>query len=242
MVNLIVDHPRIDVNSTGKFNRTPLHYAVASPHIVGLLLKRNDIEVKAKDCDGNTPLQVAVSYCNIKTARMLLQYKRVSWAEKNLSGQTALHLAVKALSGPIAKLLLEKGDYKINDCDNKDRTVVHWLALSLEFWARCNELVQDLKRAMRGGRLKSFEDIKNCFNDRWSKKVLSLVLIIMEHDPKLTCQDKEGNTPLHLACRHNIYFIDYVLVLKALLKVNKKEETPFHASVIRGTYQQLQSS
>ncbi len=127
MLNLIIDHPRIDVNSTGKFNRTPLHYAVASPHIVGLLLKRKGIEVNAKDREGNTPLHAAVlrhaSSSSDDVVTLLLDFGKCDVNVQNKRGRTPLHYAVA--SSLIVGCLLKQTDIKVNAKDREGNTPLH---------------------------------------------------------------------------------------------------------------------
>ena len=53
-------HPRIDINPTDEYNRTPITWAIelgrGIPEIVDMLLERDNIDLNNQDRHGNTPI------------------------------------------------------------------------------------------------------------------------------------------------------------------------------------------
>ncbi|EHK20869.1 uncharacterized protein TRIVIDRAFT_132430, partial [Trichoderma virens Gv29-8] len=78
------------------------HKAVAE------ILLDNGANIEAKDCKGNTPLQIAVQISNIEAADLLLNMgANVEAADPK--GNTPLHIAARRFYGELVRLLLQKG-------------------------------------------------------------------------------------------------------------------------------------
>ena len=106
---------------TDQREKAPIHLAAENGHVetVLALLDQFDAEVNLKDSDGNTPLHNVVlnqynprrmrdkEYFN-ETARVLIKY-HVAINEKNIFGDTALHLAAMNQFQRIVEMLLDVG-------------------------------------------------------------------------------------------------------------------------------------
>jgi len=99
-VKLLLDHPEIDVNKRGQYNRSALFYAVqeakltSTENTVRLILDHMDTEIDIKDDDNDTPIIVAVSMAyecsSIRVVNMLLNVPDIDINNKGKLGKTAL--------------------------------------------------------------------------------------------------------------------------------------------------------
>lgn len=93
-VQLLLDNGA-NPNAVNSLEKNALHIHAASyyfnAHLVQMLLSKG-IDIDAKDCDGNTALQIAVSYKREKTCKFLLE-SNSDIENLNKYGQSALDIA-----------------------------------------------------------------------------------------------------------------------------------------------------
>eukprot|EP01105_Mastigella_eilhardi_P014878 TRINITY_DN3388_c0_g1_i1.p1 TRINITY_DN3388_c0_g1~~TRINITY_DN3388_c0_g1_i1.p1 ORF type:complete len:338 (+),score=77.20 TRINITY_DN3388_c0_g1_i1:698-1711(+) len=106
----------------------PLHIACTYDFAdaVQVLVKEGGANVDARDCDGFTPLMLAVYKETAALARALLVAGATVDARNN-DGATALMLACECCSADAVQLLLERGA-DVNARDNRGWTAAHFLA------------------------------------------------------------------------------------------------------------------
>ena len=144
VVQLLLEHPGIDVNMTTENNDpnegyglTVLHLASGKNNVeaLRLLLAHPTLTcLNARDSNGNTPLMAAVSYGSIHCVKLLLEKPGidVNISTKDNSdgepyGQTALHLAYVKDSLEILRLLLDHPTLAcLNAKDSEGHTPLMW--------------------------------------------------------------------------------------------------------------------
>lgn len=88
--------------------------------VANILLQRPDLVEKKED----EPLYRALETKDLEKIQKLFNY-RIETNVRNSLGQTALHLAVKANSIELFKIVLKKIDKKLNFVDNEGNTALH---------------------------------------------------------------------------------------------------------------------
>jgi ankyrin repeat protein len=74
-----------------------------------MLVDMPRFDANAQDCDGNSPLHLAVLRQHTALVELLLGTTGINMELKDHSGQTALHLAVLHEQDEIVRMLLEQG-------------------------------------------------------------------------------------------------------------------------------------
>ncbi|TFK20297.1 ankyrin, partial [Coprinopsis marcescibilis] len=129
IVQLLLECPGIDVNSSGKDGRTPLMEASFNGHlqIVQLLLACSGIEVNAVDEEGWTALMFSSLHrdgTSAEVTRLLLESPGIDVSMKNLNGDSALILAANLFWSSLGKLRTLVGfrgiDLDIRDAQGKN--------------------------------------------------------------------------------------------------------------------------
>jgi len=97
-----------NVNVPGEGGKRPLHIAILGLHedVVTLLLERN-AQTNTVDEHGYAPLHYAALFDNHVAIRQLLSHRTTDVLLQDRSGETALHVAIKAGSVLAARVLLE---------------------------------------------------------------------------------------------------------------------------------------
>ena len=78
LVQLLLNHPQIDVNKVSRSGRCALHYAVFPDNHEGMaaLLARQDLTtINQRKDDGQTPIMDAVSYNAVNCCKLLLSHQ-----------------------------------------------------------------------------------------------------------------------------------------------------------------------
>lgn len=91
IVNLLLSHPKIDVNSRDNQSNTPLHFSASCDctAVTQLLLQRTDINPNIQNSGNNTPLIIAAEKHFANTIKLLLDDARVNKFIKNNLGESA---------------------------------------------------------------------------------------------------------------------------------------------------------
>ncbi|MDE0716500.1 MAG: ankyrin repeat domain-containing protein [Rhodospirillaceae bacterium] len=111
-----------DVNSRGKYDRTPLHWANTS--LAAKILVNEGAKVDARDSPSSmTPLHLAAYYNNVPVVEALLTFGAKIEA-KNYRGATPLHLAASNLHPATVIALLQAGA-DVNSINEDGATPLH---------------------------------------------------------------------------------------------------------------------
>ncbi|XP_046848681.1 transient receptor potential cation channel subfamily A member 1-like isoform X1 [Xenia sp. Carnegie-2017] len=111
-------------------NRTVLHYAIAHPETLRILLKKKDLGpllINEKEIDGYTPIHNAALKGLLESVRILLEYN----ADLNVFTNTSrspLHCAVSSQNSDVVELILANEPALINKVDATGKTPLHTAA------------------------------------------------------------------------------------------------------------------
>jgi ankyrin repeat protein len=111
VIQLLLAHPRIDVNAVNHEVRTPLHMAIhkRSRQIVEALLSHPRINVNQATGVNPAPLSLAVDFGVIDIVKLLLNYPGIDVDWQDEDGISALHCAGIECSVELLQLLLAEG-------------------------------------------------------------------------------------------------------------------------------------
>src|ERR1700738_171084 len=172
---------------TDKGGQTALHHAakIGYPEIVERLLSTTT-------SDAATVTLGALRYAAPRF-EILRHGADVNWTNKN--GRTSLLLAAKRGHGDVMKLLLQRDDTAVNTTDKDGRTA---LLIRREdmLWKGCYTALTSMRGTRMGGRLHSF------LAERGHGDVVGKMLEAAA-DPNI--QNKDGETPLHIAVVQQCY-------------------------------------
>ena len=212
-VQLLVDCGA-DVNELNEDGQTPLHTAAGgekdSPELCSILMK-HDAKIDAVDKDGNQPLHLACKQWHTATVRVLLSHGADVTA-LNKQQRKPSHMANESVlksyevhnSNHALHIAVEEGHIQtvqlLVDC-GADVNVL-------------NEYGQTPLHTAAGGE-------RDC---------PELCSILLEHNAKVDTVDKDGNQPLHLACKRRHTATVHVLLSHGadVTALNKWQRKPLH--------------
>ena len=199
--NLLLTH-KADVNFLNKQQRSPLDLANES------VLKSSRIS------DGDHALHIAVRNGDIQAVKLLVGCG-ANINELNEKGQTPLHTATSILVEHKAKIdaLHKDGNQPLHLACEQDHIETSLLLLSKG--ANANSLNGDGQTPLHtaaGG-------LKDCHE---------LCSILIEHKAKIDAVDKDGNQPLHLACKQSNFLTGNLLLIHGadVNFLNKQQRSP----------------
>ncbi|XP_062499080.1 serine/threonine-protein phosphatase 6 regulatory ankyrin repeat subunit B-like [Corticium candelabrum] len=230
-VQLLVDCGA-DVNALTKSRQTPLHTAAGGyrecPELCSILLEHKS-KIDAVDEDGNQPLHLACQRMYFATVNLLLSYGAdVTALDKQK--RRPLHLASKS----ILKTSLYMDDLGLivvdhdHDGSRALSYAVHKAAeggdiQTVQLLVDCGENVNASNKLGQTPLYKAAGGYREC---------PELCSILLEHKAKIAVVDKDGNHPLHLACKRGHTRTSRLLVSNRadINAVNKTEQTPLHTA------------
>ena len=139
IVNMLLQHPDIDVNAKGEFNETSLIMAIQYDQqpAFELLLSHPDVHVNHEDVLNRTPLLIAVVLQRVDMVRMLLVHPKIDvnkFKEEENSFQSPLAVAIvqpaSNASVEIARLLVQHPDMDPNQKVNKFGLTLFMMAVN----------------------------------------------------------------------------------------------------------------
>ena len=212
-VQLLVDCGA-DVNALNEDGQTPLHTAagrwIDCPELCSILLKHN-AKIDAVDKDGNQPLHLACKRRHAATVNLLLSHGADVTA-LNKQQQRPLHLANKSI---LNSFQVHSGDHALHiAARNGDIQAVQLLVDCGADVNALNGCGQTPLHTAAGGE-------KDC---------PELCSILLKHNAKIDAVDKDGNQPLHLACKRRHAATRNLLLSHGadVTALNKQQQRPLH--------------
>ena len=220
-----------DVNALNKSGQTPLHTAAGGledcRELCSILVEHK-AKIDAVDEDGNQPLHLACKQGHTRTCRLLLS-NGADVKAVNRSNQTPLHAAASSNRdcSELCSILLEH-KAKIDAVDEDGNQSLH-LACKQGHTRTCRLLLSkgaDVKAVNRSNQtplLAAASSNRDCSE---------LCSILLKHKAKIDAVDKDGNQPLHLACKQGHTRTCRLLLSNGadVKAVNRTNQTPLHAA------------
>ena len=212
-VQLLVDCGA-DVNALNEYGQTSLHTAAGeekdSPELCSILLEHN-AKVDAVDKDGNQPLHLACKQWHTATVRLLLSHGADVTA-LNKQQRKPSHMANESI---LKSYEVHNGNHALHVAVQKEH--IQTVQLLVDCGAdvnALNEYRQTPLHTAAGGE-------KDC---------PELCSILLEHNAKVDAVDKDGNQPLHLACKQWHTAIVRLLLSHGadVTALNKQQRKPSH--------------
>nr|XP_014289238.1 ankyrin-3-like [Halyomorpha halys] len=178
---------------------TPLHYACEEGHVeVAKLLLDSGANKDSADINGTTPLHIACRLGSLAIARLLLSHPIAALDYADNDGYTALHYAAFSGSQEIAKSLLNldaNKEAKTNDL----KTPLH--LASLEGHQGIAQMLLNAGANIQASDIDGMMPAHFAARERRS----DMVNLLMSYGNSLNhlMRNKNGNTPLHLACERH---------------------------------------
>ncbi len=228
-----------NIRNTNKNGESALHIATQGGQleILELLLKEY-FYIDLNDNNGDTPLIVATRNCNAKSQleiiELLLKHKARIFCI-NKEGIGPAQLAIQNKSIKIVKLFID-AEIKLNESYTARNTM-----LNLAVKDGLTDIAELLLKSGANANQDFGSFDKSPLHVAITKNYTKIVDLLVKYQAELTTQDKDGNTPLHMAINLNkalIVNINNISIVQILLKggadlylQNKAGDTPLHMAL-----------
>ena len=255
-VSTLLTDPSCDPNIVTNKGDTPLHIACRQGciEIIDLLLGTKRINLQAMNAHGKLPLHVA----NVQAIGCLVEGRHYSINERDIKGNTILHLAVQAENTNCVKTLLASASCDPNAVNNEGNTPLHIACQQgsveiIDFLFSFEKLdlyitnADECKMPLHVASMEAIKHLLKCkkytLDERDGKGNTVLHLAVqMENsncvktllasascDPNVV--NSKGDTPLHIACwQGSVEIIDLLLSSKRLNIENAEDQIPLHVA------------
>ncbi len=205
IINLLLNHPKIDPNIKNNNGFTPLYSACINNQIesIKLLLNHQETDPNIQDKNGWSPLYDACYDNKIEIINLLLNHPKIDPNIKNNNGFTPLYSACINNKIEIINLLLSHP--KIKNDENYQQTELHKVCLD-------NATSADTIKAL----LKTFHpDIRN------SEGNPALILSVLHHNnPHIINLLIEHGASVSITDKNNYSFLYYSYTFQRIKNVN----------------------
>lgn len=214
-VKELIEDAEIDVNQTGQYGQTALHFACKNGNIaiVNVLLSDLQIDVNAVDIKKQTSLYKACMYGHVDVVRVLLSRCNIKLNIRDNWGKTALRRACEYTPSPIdpstfqyhkiVELLLGTKGIDVNTCCKNGLSPLECIVISLRS-CYSDTLISFIQRAIILFIRNPRTNINNsylfhyvCSTD--NRKLLKMLLA--RNDVDINRPDRFGLPPLIQECR-----------------------------------------
>lgn len=226
---------QIPVQSNGRLNKTPLHYACEYGHlnIVKLLIEKHSYNINAQDYHGSTPLHLAIEFGHFEVANYLLSNPEIIPELEDKSGKSVLHKIAICNSCPKMLDLLPRVSIDINKLDHEGWSSVHYAADSnyLAFLESLDPIdidITDGESPLHIAARRGF-----CAIVKWLLGVPGI---------NVNACDPHNATPLHEAAYYSTPDVLTVLLASQEIDVNAVNdtgETALHAAVLKNQVENI---
>ncbi|XP_062501042.1 ankyrin-3-like [Corticium candelabrum] len=238
----------VDANALNENRQTPLHIVVSNLSELSVLcsvLLQYKAKIDAVDEDGNQPLHLACEKHHTEISRLLLS-KGANASAVNGMGQTPLHIVVGNRSelSELCSLLL-RHNAKTDAVDEDGNQPLH-LACKRRHTEISRLLLSKEANASAGANASAVNVMGETplhIVVSKSSELSELCSLLLQHNAKIDTVDKDGNQPLHLACKRRHTEISRLLLSKEAnasaganaSAVNVMGETPLHIVVSKSS-------
>ncbi|XP_019860233.1 PREDICTED: ankyrin-3-like, partial [Amphimedon queenslandica] len=227
----LVENHQLDLFAVNDEGMAPIHLACSNgrlnliQYIIEHLPSSLELLVKGH---GHTPFLTAVLFNQLEVIKYLIS-KKCNLSATDDEGSGAVHISVERGHLNVLKYLIDNNYCNPNATDHQDRTPLH-VAVADDKYEILEYLLSKSIPSMSVVWLREIKYLLDSPHDIYNNPHNAVLINV---------QDKDGNTPLHVACqrgRQNMVS----LLLKAslsnnnLLITNKKGQTPLHLAAASG--------
>ena len=223
LVNKLITTYQLDPHQADSNGRLPIHYAALSGDILllELYVKTYKCSVSVTDNNGANIVHYSSAQCHSHFIKHVInQYPEL----------TVVHILVEEGHLNVLKYLIDNNYCNPNVTDHQDRTPLHVAVVADQF-----EILEYLlSKSIPSVSVVWLRDTKCLLADSPPTDI-----IYNPNNVRINLQDKDGNTPLHLASGHGqqnmiSLLLKISLSPRILLIANKKGQTPLHLAAAFG--------
>ena len=229
MLKHLVENHQLDLCAVNDNGMAPIHIACSKGRLdfVQYIIEHSPSLLELPESrSGRTPFLISVIYNQLKVVQYLIsKYCNLSASDDN--GFKSAHLlAINDFLNTL-KYLVDNNYCDLNATDHQERTPLHVAILADQF-----EIIEYiLNKSVPSVSVDWLREVKYLLDSPQDLHTTNL---------HVNAQDKDGNTPLHLACQKGKNDIVSLLVKSCLsssyfLIANKKGETPLHLVAAAGS-------
>ena len=267
-INAFLAHERKHVEASGSqlthlasykainlAQQTPLYLAVVGGHAkcVEILIELGDIELSARDSNGNTIYHVCAEYNSMEALRLMLKKRDARFLEplyaKNHAEETVLHMAARHESLEVIKLVLCKiydgftsTEAYLTSRDHAGQTFFH-VACAKGFYNIVEYFLKDLKMSFLLGQ--ADKQLNTPLHVASHGGYITIVNLLCEFGADVNAKNREGHTALEMSCRKGFFAISKVLInrYKSMQRgadddaSEKDDDDPLHVACHEGAYE-----
>jgi ankyrin repeat protein len=232
LVEFLVKQEQNDIKVLNNDGKTPLHFAAKNKskdrlEVFKTLFEQYHANINAKDCNGDTPLLLAIQNSDIKLVEYLTKEENIDVNISNYNGKTLLFHVVRLGKLKVVKHLIEERKADFNVKDKSGNTLLHNAASG-----RSYEIVKYLTNLKESDANASNIDgkIPLFLAVQWDR-INVVQYFIQEKRVDINVKDNNGNTLLHTAALHSAMQVAKYLYEQENFDVhalNNCGQTPLH--------------
>uniref|UniRef100_A0A1X7UVJ5 Death domain-containing protein n=1 Tax=Amphimedon queenslandica TaxID=400682 RepID=A0A1X7UVJ5_AMPQE len=227
----LVENHELDLCAVNDEGMAPIHLACSEGRLnfAQYIIKHipSSLELPTRG-QGHTPFLAAVYFNQLEVIKYLIS-KKCNLSATDDEGSGAVHISVERGHLNILKYLIDNYYCNPNATNHQDRTPLH-LAVAVDQLDVLEYLLSKSIPSMSVVWLREIKCLLDSPHDIYNNPHNAVLINV---------QDKDGNTPLHLACQDGQQNMASLLQEASLsnnnlLITNKKGQTPIHLAVASG--------
>ncbi|KAK3707437.1 hypothetical protein QZH41_011912 [Actinostola sp. cb2023] len=207
VVIMLSGNANVNVTDMDNTNVTPLHLAIQQDNekAVAALTQFRHCDVNLQDKAGDTPLHVAILLGQSKNARTILdnRHQVLDPSLFNEKSFNVLHLACIKSSVETVRILIDKYPGLVDMVKEDGFSALHLAALN----NRC-EIVRMLILSGHCNINLANNEGRTALSIAVGESFKAMIEVLLEHGVNVNAEDKDGDTPLHMAVmKHCMAFL-----------------------------------
>ena len=227
----LVENHQLDLCAVNDEGMAPIHLACSKGrlNLIQYIIEHMPSSLELPHSkDGRTPFLIAVYFNQLEVIKYLIS-KKCNLSASDDEGSGAVHISVERGHLNVLKHLIDTNYCNPNATNHQDRTPLH-VAVAANKYEILEYLLSKSIPSMSVAWLREIKCLLDSPHDIYNNPHNAVLFNV---------QDKDGNTPLHVACqrrRQNMVSLlrKASLSNNNLLITNKKGQTPLHLAVASG--------